>query len=504
MMSPSQPKTFAPLAALFVLCVLPILAPPAAAQPSLGESWIDSPEAYFATAEERREWNQLTQQSERDAFKSRYWLKRDPTPGTAKNEFQEAVAERIRAADARFPIEKTPGSRTWRGFVTVVLGPPARIDRLISPAARQTPPLSPGSGHPGAVGAVDWNERTEIWIWDRDRTPRILDVLNRPSLEMRFLIEPNRRTDKLQNPGLMLEYRDRLAASTISNPQLVTATARVEVGESHAFDPLPGPLLPKTVRDALLTAPASTRSDEGVVFGSAVLWQQNQPLTHVWAFVPRETAAGLGGGNLWGVVLDPEGKDVLARLTKPFRPSSDFFATTPGLVVHGRLPLAPGTYRICLGVGEREGSSLIASGCSVVLVEEPDHFAVSSILVSGGASPVEPDRESTDFVLGSTRILPRADASFSSTESLWYFLQVRNPDAPQDAKVEVRLWKKGGQPGPPSTLPANLVEVGEDSFVTGFEIPLLTLDEGDYTLYATVRDGEESILRRADFRLIAR
>ena len=79
------------------------------------EDWANSPEAYFLTKEERAEWYRLASRDARADFKERYWLKRDPSPGTGKNEFREMVSSRIKTADSRFAIEKTPGSRTARG-----------------------------------------------------------------------------------------------------------------------------------------------------------------------------------------------------------------------------------------------------------------------------------------------------------------------------------------------------------------------------------------------------
>ena len=42
------------------------------------------------------------------------------------------VLGRIKTADARFAIEKTPGSRTARGLVFIVLGTPARSEDTVA------------------------------------------------------------------------------------------------------------------------------------------------------------------------------------------------------------------------------------------------------------------------------------------------------------------------------------------------------------------------------------
>src|ERR1700730_5595416 len=89
----------------------------AAQAPPDDEDWASSPEAYFLTREERTEWEKLDSRTTREDFKNRYWLKRDPTPGTERNEFREVVLGRIRTADSRFKIQKVKGSRTARGLV---------------------------------------------------------------------------------------------------------------------------------------------------------------------------------------------------------------------------------------------------------------------------------------------------------------------------------------------------------------------------------------------------
>ena len=79
------------------------LAVSAASQPSgkVGQKtdWIDTAEAYFATQPEKVEWGQLRSDEERKAFIDRYWLKRDPTPGTPRNEFRDVIIDRIVKAE---------------------------------------------------------------------------------------------------------------------------------------------------------------------------------------------------------------------------------------------------------------------------------------------------------------------------------------------------------------------------------------------------------------------
>ncbi len=93
------------------------------------EDWSKSPEAYFLTSEERQEWSRLRSRENRVDFIERYWLKRDPSPGTPANEFQDLVRARIKTADAKYAIGKKVGSRASQGYVFIVFGTPARVQQ---------------------------------------------------------------------------------------------------------------------------------------------------------------------------------------------------------------------------------------------------------------------------------------------------------------------------------------------------------------------------------------
>lgn len=237
------------------------------------EDWASSPEAYFLTAEERAEWRKLDSRDSRHDFIERYWLKRDPTPGTARNEFREMVLARIKTADAQFKIEKTPGSATARGLVFIVLGSPARVENQNAPR----PPPEAGPFRPlGAVATPvafnEGNETTSTWFYDPDRSPRILEVLKRPSLQIKIVLEPSRHMDSIQNPGLFDEIREVVARVSIVNPDLVPPRDSPEA--SAPAPPLPRQQLAAAVRKMLEEAPATSRRD-GCFFGSAVVFRES-------------------------------------------------------------------------------------------------------------------------------------------------------------------------------------------------------------------------------------
>jgi hypothetical protein len=71
------------------------------------------------------------------------------------------------------------------------------------------------------VGSQEGTETLYSWVYNLERTRPILEFLKIPSLSIDILVEPQRGRDAVQQPGLVNQYRDRLARGTIVNPDLV-------------------------------------------------------------------------------------------------------------------------------------------------------------------------------------------------------------------------------------------------------------------------------------------
>jgi GWxTD domain-containing protein len=471
------------------------------------ENWANSPEAYFLTAAERKEWDGLRSRDNRIDFIERYWLKRDPTPGTAANEFRDLVLARIRTADQRYRIEKIPGSRTAQGFVFIVFGTPARVEEQHAPPLPPPRRLAAGDTY-DAVGIREGTETTHTWIYDTRRTPKILQALGVPSLSMTFVMEPNRHKDELQNPGLVHEYREKLARQTIVNPDLVPApSAPLAALAPLAAAPRPLAVMPLSalVRAILEKAPpqAVSADEKQPVFGSAVLWgARDKPETLAWVFLPEGREAGTGKLTFHALIRADEGGREVAAGSEPATAPSTLPTARPGRVLLRRFDLPPGSYSASFAV-TGEGERLVASGTIPVRVPELEaDFAISSMLVSAGITPPGKGGESS-FLFGSAEALPRADATFSRTESLWYFVQLANLSEGDKVTQELRLLHGPRTVAARPASPAQLQEIAPGRYAFGYELPLSSLEPGSYVLYVTVRDGAgHSVLRRADFRVV--
>lgn len=354
------------------------------------EDWSLSPEAYFLTSEERAEWKKLASRDSRRDFIDLYWLKRDPTPGTPKNEFRETVLSRIKTADARFHIATTPGSRTGRGRVFIVLGTPARVQDSLNPQAEAPRTRAPGEQFVPLETAPP-NETNSVWTWDRERTPRILEVLGRPSLEIRLVVEPNRRRDQILDPGLFDEIRETLARRSIVNPTLVPPGSE-PAAPPESESATPRAVLRPEVRSVLDSA--APASGDGNV-GAAVLWKDSGPANALlWAFTrisPKQP-------RLHALVRAADGSEA-ASFSEPAEPSRSFSSLTPGFTCVRRLSLEPGSYTANIALTEQDGKVLASSAVPLEVPALQKGFAVSSLVLTRGPADAVPGNDPT-FVIG--------------------------------------------------------------------------------------------------------
>jgi GWxTD domain-containing protein len=85
---------------------------------------------YIITREERKIFLDLPETG-KDAFIEEFWKRRDPEPGTERNEYKVEYEGRLEKAGALFRGEGRPGWLTDRGRIYVLFGPPS--ERLTYP-----------------------------------------------------------------------------------------------------------------------------------------------------------------------------------------------------------------------------------------------------------------------------------------------------------------------------------------------------------------------------------
>jgi GWxTD domain-containing protein len=130
----------------------------------------------LGTKSEQQQFRALIAPADRERFITEFWARRDPTPGTPRNEFQEAFNRRAEFADNAFATNDGLGAMSDRGKVFILLGEPAYIRRR--PIAEQDRLV--------IVDNPIINGQIEQWIYTRDQVPM---KMSKPRIMYRFVTQ---------------------------------------------------------------------------------------------------------------------------------------------------------------------------------------------------------------------------------------------------------------------------------------------------------------------------
>jgi GWxTD domain-containing protein len=106
------------------------------------KDWVTKDVTYIITDWERKAYDKLTSNEERERFIEEFWRRRDRDPDTDENEFKEEYNERIAYANEHF-ASGIPGWKTDRGRIWIMYG---------KPDARETHPMGGSYDRPSYEG----------------------------------------------------------------------------------------------------------------------------------------------------------------------------------------------------------------------------------------------------------------------------------------------------------------------------------------------------------------
>ncbi|MGA3328860.1 MAG: GWxTD domain-containing protein [Terriglobia bacterium] len=124
------------------------------AEISAYDRWLNQEVPYIITDTERTACKKLTTDEERDEFIKAFWERRNPNPGSPRNEFREQHYRRLAYANQHYASGR-PGWVTDRGRIYIVYGPPDEVDSHPSGGSYERP-ASEGGGKVMTYPYEDW------------------------------------------------------------------------------------------------------------------------------------------------------------------------------------------------------------------------------------------------------------------------------------------------------------------------------------------------------------
>jgi len=213
---------------LLFLCSVLTFPALAALSPALQE-WAEGPAQWLMTSDEKRAWRKLTTDREAIDFIDLFWARRDPSAGTAFNEFRHEFDTRVTYADERFGERRKRGALTDRGRVYIVLGEPTEMGGN----ARQSD-AQKGIGAGSEASGNRQRGARDVWVWEL-ADARQYDMSR---IEVLFIEDPG--TGKVQRDPRRADFSRADAVAirkAVVHQDLTTLPAWAQTGGVEPLQP---------------------------------------------------------------------------------------------------------------------------------------------------------------------------------------------------------------------------------------------------------------------------
>jgi len=490
--------------------------------------WLNEDVAYIITDEERAAFKRLSTDEEREQFIEQFWLRRDPTPDTAENEYKEEHYRRIAYANERF-ASGIPGWKTDRGRIYITFGPPDEIESHPSGGSYERP-IEEGGGTTSTYPFEKWRYR---WI-EGIGTDVIIEFVD-PTMtgEYRMTMDPSEKDALLYVPNAGLTLYEQMGLTSKADRFNRTDGTRLGVGDM----PLPARMnqFERLEQYAKLQKPPAIKFKDLEAAVSSRITYNLLPIKVRADFIRITDSTVLTPITIQldNKDLQFENKDglaratvnIYARITSMSRRVVNVFedvvtvesppemleaSVKRSSVYQKTVPLAPGLYRLNVVVKDVVGGNMNNYEMALrVPFYEEEKLASSSLILADLIEKV-PTRSigSGQFVLGASKVRPRVTESFRREERMGIYVQFYNfkPDEKTqkpNGVIEYEIIRNGSN--------EKIFQFSED--VTEIEgasaqqvtieklLPLKNLEPGQYTLRLKVtdRNAQQALTQSAVF-----
>ncbi len=494
------------------------------------KKWLTEDVVYIITDEEKTAWKRLATDEEREQFIEQFWLRRDPTPDTAENEFKEEHYRRIAYSNERF-ASGIPGWKTDRGRIYITYGPPDEIEDHSSGGTYERPPEE-GGGTTSTYPFQQWRYR---WI-EGVGTNIIIEFVD-PTMsgEFRMTMDPSEKDALLYVPNAGLTMSEQMGMS--DKTQRFQNTDGTHLGQPLGGQPESMNEFTRLEQFANLQKPPKIKFKDLEAEVNTTIKFNILPLQVRADYFPlTETSV------LTNITIQIENKDLqfqakdgiqkatvnmYGRITSMSRRVVNVFedpvvidspaallgdTVKMSSIYQKSVPLAPGLYRLNVVVRDVVGGNMNNYELALNVPRyDPEKLTASSLVLADLLEDVPTRSIGTGmFVIGGTKVRPRITNIFHRTDKLGIYLKAYNftPDQKTqkpDGTVEYEITKNGtNQKIIEYSEPVNKIKGATTQQVTIEKLlSLQTLEPGQYTLKLKLTDNikKQTLTPSANFTI---
>jgi GWxTD domain-containing protein len=477
--------------------------------------WLSEDVAYIITDDERTAFRRLSTDDEREQFIEQFWLRRDPTPDSAENEFKEEHYRRIAYANERY-ASGIPGWKADRGRIYITFGPPDEIESHPSGGTYERPPEE-GGGTTSTFPFEKWRYR---WI-EGIGTDIIIEFVD-PTMtgEYRMTMDPSEKDALLMVPNAGLTLMEQMGLS--SKADRFNRTDGTRLGQAFGGTPMRMNQFERLEQFAKLQKPPQVKFKDLEAAVTSKITFNILPMKVRADYFPLTS-----NSIQTNITLQFDNKDlnfqskeglqkavvnIYGRITTMSRRVVTIFEDTVTVdapealleqlskrasIYQKSVPLVPGMYRLNVVAKDVVGGNMNNYEMALQIPHFDEEKLMGSTLVLADLIEKVPTRSigTGQFVIGSSKVRPRLTESFKQDEKLGIYFKVYNfsPDEQTqkpNGTIEYEVVKNGSN--------EKIFEFTEDvSNLPGASpqqvtveklLPLKNLVPGDYTLRIRVLD----------------
>jgi GWxTD domain-containing protein len=393
--------------------------------------WMNEDVFYIITDQEKQAFKRLKTDEERQQFVEQFWLRRDPTPDTEENEYQEEHYRRIAYANDHY-ASGIPGWKTDRGMIYIKYGAADEIESHPSGGSYQRP-IAEGGGQTSTYPFETWRYRH----LDGLGSSIVIEFVD-PTMsgEYHMTINPSEKDALLYVPGTPSSASRMLTPSTSGQflPESMNEFTRLQqMADLHKPPAVKFKDLEAAVESTIhyQTLPMQVRVDyirvtSATVLASLTIHFKNSDLQ----YATKEKVAK-ASVNLYGRITSLTRRPVnwFEDSVQMEVPAEMLPQSLRGSRLYSKvIPLAPGTYRLNIAAKDMVGNTMNNFEMPLIVPRYDDEqLAASSIILADQLERLPAKSIGTGpFVIRDSKVRPRVGGIFKQGETVAIYTEFYN------------------------------------------------------------------------------
>jgi len=490
------------------------------------KKWLSEDVVYIITDAERKAFLELQTNEEREQFIEEFWQRRNPDPDSVDNPVKEEHYRRIAYANEHF-ASGIAGWRTDRGRIYIMYGKPDTLESHTQGEDYERP-LDQGGGQTKTYGFEDW---TYHYIEGIGENVELEFVDPTGTGEFRLTTDPSEKDALLYVPGAGLTLAEQEGMSSKAarftntdgthmapspygaRSSKLDEFSRVEL-EAKIWQPPPVKFkdLEEVVSSRIVREQIKFeyRFDFLRVTGDTVLVPITVQIPNNQLSFQSKDGVHSATLNLFARVSSLSGRTVQTfedTIRRDFPDSLLQASLRSASIYQKAVPLRPGLYRLDVVLKDTTSNNIgVVNTRLAVPPFDDDKLQASTLILADEISPVAAkDIGLGMFVIGSMKVRPKLDQSFTASQPIGVYFQIYNlkiddKTHKNNASIEIHILQ-GDQSIKHVVQSSEQLHQSGEQVTVQESLPAQTLAPGKYRIEIKTTDAvaNQSITRSADF-----